>query len=81
VARALAGESTRSGRILIEVDGLFLLLFPDSDRNRRDRMLAYDGAHALARVLLERGHTPVLECTYARREQRASLILQSLFHS
>jgi hypothetical protein len=31
-------------------------------------MLAYDAAHLLARMLFERGRTPVLECTYSRRE-------------
>lgn len=74
VGKALATEATRGRRIHIDVDSLFLLLRPDSDRNRQDRMLAYDAAHALARMLLERAHTPVLECTYARGEQRASLM-------
>jgi predicted kinase len=37
-------------------------------------MLAYDAAHAVARVVVGRGHTVVLECTYARTEQRASLL-------
>ncbi|MGI8523706.1 MAG: AAA family ATPase [Nocardioides sp.] len=73
VGRALAdGSSLRT--IYVEVDALFSLLLPASDRNRNDRMLAYDAAHALARLLFGRGHTPVLECTYARREQRASLL-------
>ncbi len=58
----------------LEVDALFALLTPRSDRNRDDRMLAYDAAHALARLLLKRGRTPLLECTYSRREQRASLL-------
>ena len=37
-------------------------------------MLAHDVAHALARLLLERGRIRMLECTYARIEQRASLV-------
>ncbi len=37
-------------------------------------MLAYDAAHVLGRLLVERGVTTVLECTYARREQRVSLL-------
>lgn len=37
-------------------------------------MLAYDAAHVLARTLVERGRTAILECTYARHEQRASLL-------
>jgi predicted kinase len=76
VGRILATDSSsaRPRRVHIEVDELFALLLPDSDRNRGDRMLAYDAAHALARLLLERGLTVVLECTYARREQRASLV-------
>lgn len=37
-------------------------------------MLAYDAAHLLARMLLKRGITTVLECTYARLEQRVSLL-------
>jgi predicted kinase len=39
-----------------------------------DRMLAYDASHVLARMFLEQGLTPVLECTYARRRQRSSLL-------
>ena len=60
-------------RIPIEVDAVFDLLLPGSDRNRHDRLVAYDGAHALARAVADAGRTPILECTYARREQRASL--------
>jgi len=41
---------------------------------KTDRMLAYDAAHALARMALERDRNVVLECTYARAEQRASLV-------
>ena len=37
-------------------------------------MLAYDAAHAVARKLFEHGRTPVLECTYSRLQQRASLL-------
>jgi predicted kinase len=37
-------------------------------------MLAYDAAHAVARAAWERGRSPILECTYARLEQRASLL-------
>jgi predicted kinase len=61
-------------RVKVEVDSLFDLLLPGSDRNRADRMLAYDAAHFVARTILESGRTAVLECTYARREQRASLL-------
>jgi predicted kinase len=74
VARALVNADAEGRTILVEVDSVFDLLLPDSDRNRRDRMLAYDAAHALARLALDRGRTPVLECTYARLEQRASLL-------
>src|SRR5262245_25639365 len=72
----LAEERTSSGhgRIHLQVDTLFDLLFPESDRNRDDRMRAYDGAHLLARMFVDRGETVVLECTYARRDQRASLV-------
>ena len=72
----LAEERTSSGhgRIHLEVDTLFELLFPESDRNRDDRMRAYDAAHLLARMFVDRGETVVLECTYARRDQRASLL-------
>ena len=58
----------------MEIDSLFALLLPGSDRNRDERMLGYDAAHLLARMLLDRGQTPVLECTYSRRQQRASLL-------
>ncbi len=74
VGKVLATDSSRSRRIYIEVDSLFSLLLPESDRNRNDRMLAYDAAHVLARMLFERGQTPVLECTYSRLQQRASLL-------
>ncbi len=37
-------------------------------------MLGYDAAHVLARLLLDRGQMPVLECTYSRRQQRSSLV-------
>lgn len=58
----------------MEVDSLFSLLLPGSDRNRDDRMLGYDAVHLLARMLLDQGQMPVLECTYSRRQQRASLL-------
>ena len=64
VGRSLITADTR--RIHVEVDSLFSLLLPDSDRNRHDRMLGYDAAHAVGRTLYDRGHTPLLECTYGR---------------
>ncbi|MBQ1011091.1 AAA family ATPase [Micromonospora sp. M51] len=74
--RALAEVLTASGhcRIYLEVDALFELLFPESDRNRDDRLRAYAGAHLLARMFVDGGETVVLECTYARGDQRASLV-------
>jgi predicted kinase len=74
--KVLAQErtSTGHGRIHLEVDTLFEILFPESDRNRDDRMRAYDGVHLLARMFVNRGKTVVIECTYARRDQRASLL-------
>jgi predicted kinase len=77
----LASDASSTGqrRIHIEVDAIFALLLPDSGRSREDRMLAYDAAHVLARMLLDRGKTVVLECTYARLDQRASL-LDALAH-
>ena len=69
VGRLLATDS-----VYVQIDALFDLLLPGSDRNRHDRMLAYDAAHAVARTVFERGMTPILECTYARHEQRASLL-------
>jgi predicted kinase len=74
VGRALVAGPAEGRCVRLEVDSLFLLLLPGSDRNRRDRMLAYDAAHAVARTVLESGATPVLECTYARVDQRASLV-------
>ncbi|MFG1840429.1 AAA family ATPase [Micromonospora sp. NPDC049175] len=71
--KVLARQRATPGRVHLEVDSLFALLFPDSDRNRDDRMHAYAGAHLLARMLVDGGETVVLECTYARRDQRASL--------
>jgi len=59
--------------IYVSVDALFDQLLPNSDRSPRDRLLAYDAAHALARSVFDYGRTPILECTYARRDQRASL--------
>ena len=74
VGRALTSERLPGEAVPIEIDSLFDVLFPGSDRNRRDRMLAYDAAHELARMFVERGKLGVLECTYSRREQRTSLV-------
>jgi predicted kinase len=75
VGRLLAGGSLAGRRTTyVEVDALFSLLLPTSDRSRADRMLAYDAAHHLALMLLERESTVILECTYARSEQRLSLV-------
>lgn len=75
-AKALANQRASSGHRdqHLEVDSLFDVLFPASDRNREDRMRAYDGAHLLARMFWERGESVVLECTYARADQRSSLV-------
>ncbi|MFG1651196.1 AAA family ATPase [Micromonospora sp. NPDC049275] len=76
-ARKVLAEERSSlghGRVHLEVDTLFDLLFPDSDRSRDDRMRAYTGAHLLTRMLVDGGESVVLECTYARRDQRASLL-------
>lgn len=70
----LAADPSLGRTAHIEVDSLFSLLLPGSDRNRRDRMLAYDAAHQVARLCVERGLTPILECTYSRLEQRAGLV-------
>ena len=74
VGRVLASDWSRCARHHIEVDSIFYLLLPGSDRSMSDRMLAYDAAHVLARMLLGRGRTPILECTYSRRQQRTSLV-------
>lgn len=74
VGRVLAAGPSLSRSVYIEIDSLFSLLLPESNRNRNDRMLGYDAAHVLARMLFERGRTPVLECTYSRLQQRASLV-------
>ena len=74
VAKALAADSSRTSTVIIEIDDLFTVLFPKSDWNRTDRMLAYDASHEMARMLVERGRTVVVECTYSRRQQRASLV-------
>jgi predicted kinase len=74
VGRVLAAHRLHSRQaVYLEVDALFLLLLPESDRNRQDRRLAYDAAHAPARTVVDRGRLAILECTYARREQRGSL--------
>jgi len=72
--RILAGLRSPDPRIYVSVDALFDQLLPDSDRNPHDRLLAYDAAHALARSVFDHGRTPILECTYARREQRAGVV-------
>ncbi|MGY2701000.1 AAA family ATPase [Nocardioides sp. HB32] len=68
------GRLLVADRVHLEVDALFDVLLPGSGRGREDRMLAYDAAHVLARLALDRGRDVLLECTYARREQRASLV-------
>jgi adenylate kinase family enzyme len=73
--KSAVGEALASDSMLrVQVDGLFDLLLPRSNRNSADRMLAYDAAHLLARMLLTRGFIPVLECTYSRTSQRTSLV-------
>ncbi|WP_129667763.1 AAA family ATPase [Phytoactinopolyspora endophytica] len=74
VGRVLAPDWSRTSRHYIAVDSIFSLLLPGSERSMPDRMLAYDAAHTLARMLFDRGRTPILECTYSRRRQRASLV-------
>jgi predicted kinase len=73
VGRVLSAVLTGGRSVYIEVDALFSLLLPESDRNRRDRMLGYDTAHSVARTVFGAGLMPVLECTYSRLDQRASL--------
>jgi predicted kinase len=70
----LAERLGEGGATFVEIDSLFSLLLPRSNRNREDRMLAYDAAHALTGAVVQRGRTAILECTYARQEQRASLV-------
>ena len=72
VARLLRTGDPR--RVLVEVDAVFDLLLPDCDHRPADRLLGYEAAHRLVRLLLERGVPPVLECTYARRDQRTALV-------
>ncbi|WP_304803442.1 AAA family ATPase [Nocardioides sp.] len=74
VGHALARTTADPRRVHVEVDALFDLLLPDSDRNPDDRMLAYEAAHDVAVRVLRRGWTVVLECTYSRAEQRTSLL-------
>src|SRR5436190_143748 len=77
VGRILAAglHEAKPQHVHLEVDSLFSLLFPRSDRSRDDRMFAYDAAHLLTHNLLsERGGSVALECTYARRDQRASVV-------
>lgn len=74
VGRLLSADWSRTARHYVEVDSMFSLLLPGSDRSMSDRMLAYDAAHVVARLFLDRGRTPILECTYSRRQQRASLV-------
>ena len=73
VGRVLSTSAADARSVYIEVDALFSQLFPDSDRNRRDRLLGYDTAHAVARTVFGAGLMPVLECTYSSRAQRTSL--------
>ena len=69
LARALASELL----VHVQIDAVFDLLLPGSDRNPDDRLLAYEAGARLARVLLDHGRTPMVECTYAWRRQRATL--------
>ena len=76
-----SGKST-VGRLLgaggdlavVHVDDVFDRRFPGSDRNADDRLQAYAEAHREAVRIARRGHAVVLECTYARIGQRASLV-------
>jgi predicted kinase len=73
VGRILGADWERAGWHYVNVDAIFNQLLPGSTRTMSDRMLAYDAAHAVARSLFEQGRVPILECTYSRRQQRASL--------
>lgn len=73
VGRLVAKQLPDQAVSFVQVDTLFDLLFPESDRGRDDRLLAYDAAHSLVRTLLQHHRSCLLECTYARRDQRASL--------
>jgi chloramphenicol 3-O-phosphotransferase len=70
IAKALVTGSL----IHIEIDEVFNLLLPNSDRNPNDRMLAYKAGSLLARLVFEAERMPVIECTYAWQHQRASLV-------
>lgn len=77
VGRTLATWAAAEGprrTVVLEVDALFVLLLPGSDRSRTERLLAYRAAHDLTATFLGAGLDVVLECTYARREQRQSLL-------
>jgi chloramphenicol 3-O-phosphotransferase len=70
VAKAIVTDSL----VQIEIDAVFNLLFPRSNRNPNDRMLAYKASAFLARMVFDTERTPVIECTYAWRHQRTSLV-------
>ena len=70
IAKALATGSL----VHIEIDEVFNLLLPNSDRNPNDRMLAYKAGGLLARLVFETERMPVIECTYAWQHRRASLV-------
>jgi predicted kinase len=57
----------------VQVDRVFDLLLPASYRTRSDRLLGYEASHALVRTILDNGRDCIIECTYARRDQRTSL--------
>lgn len=57
VGKLIAADLPKGRSTYIEVDALFSLLLPESNRNREDRMVAYDGAHAIARIVLGSGST------------------------
>jgi predicted kinase len=73
VGRLVAKQQPDQAVSFVQVDTLFDLLLPESDRGRDDRSLAYEAAHSLVGTLLQHDRSCVLECTYARRDQRASL--------
>lgn len=62
------------GGVHIELDALLQAILPHSSYCLEDRLLAYAIMARTARPVLDRGRSPILDCTYSRRICRQQVV-------
>ncbi len=61
----------RQDIVHLEMDAFRLRLLPEAAHTREDRQVAYRGMHYAAQLLLERGHSVIVNAGYGHPEDRA----------